>query len=43
MWWPNTLLGIGMFYMSYRVRQWRLFYFVMGCVNLALGYWAGSL
>ena len=43
MWWPNTLSGIVMFYLSYKGRELKLFYFVMGLVNLGLGYWIGSL
>ena len=43
MWYPNTLLGMVFFYLSYKSKELRKFHFGMGCVNLALGYWIGTL
>jgi hypothetical protein len=44
MWWPSTALGVMFFYMSYkRMYGLREFFLVMGCINLALGYWLGNL
>lgn len=43
MWWPSTILGLVFFYLSYKSAELRRFFFVMGCINLALGYWIGTL
>lgn len=39
----NIVLGGVFFYLSYKSKELKKFYFVLGCMNLALGYWISTL
>jgi len=44
MWWPNVALGMVFFYLSYTgIWGVRRTNFIMGCINLAIGYLISTL